>query len=229
MSRLYINDLENIKNGKIVRFELKKTFNNNSLIPLYIVNEQRRETKNLRDIVVEKFKNDVQQEFDKRRGSKIETPENIMLYPDELFFKDYLNIIIPTILGNTHCLLSNDGIVTSSSDTNDLNEKVEIILPYVKKLLKIKKESKVLDNEFFEDLDIVNQDNEKVLYLNGGGVFLPFNDYQELPEYDLQELLLYYYHIEDILLKNILINNDIILDRFKPDITKEKILKLYKD
>ena len=226
MSRLYIKDLERIVNGKIERFSLG-VGPASSLVSLDKIDKERKEARGLRDLMIEEFKNDINNELEINRGSRIEPNETISFNPERLFNYDYLDMSIPTILGDTHCLFSDVGIVASTSDMSDLDIKVKLIMPYVKKLFELKKYTHLLDNDFYNDLNIFDEE-ERVLVLHGGGVFLPFNDYKDLTEEKLQELLTYYYIHWDKLLKNILVTNNDILNRYKPDITKEKILEIYK-
>ena len=222
MSRLYISDLKSILNGKLVRFSLGAN-NSNSLISLKTINNARYEFRNTRNAILEDIKND----FNNLRGNKIENDVNVSVNPVKLFDKDCLDMTIPTILGDTHCLLSSDGIVSSSSVTRDLENKLTVIMPYVKKLFEVRKHSRLLENEFYNDTDIMNLDT-RVLTLSGAGIFLPFKDYTEINDYDLQDLLSYYYSNIGKILKNILVNNDELLELYKPDITKEKVLEIYK-
>ena len=227
MSRLYINDLKSIVNGKIVRFSLGSG-NGSSLVSLKTINDERCEFRNIRYSVIDEFTNEIKEQFNTIKGSKIEEDVNFQVNPIKLFDEDNnLEIKIKTILGDTTCSIDGDKIIKSTSDTSDLHEKVAIIMPYVKKLLEVRKYTKLLENEFYQDTDIKDLDI-KVLMLSGSGIFLPFKDYTELNDYDLQDLLSYYYSNLTNILKNILVNNDEILELYKPDITKEKAIGIYK-
>jgi len=226
MSRLYIKDLERIVNGELQRCNFgEKT--SNSLVSLDKINNEIKESRYLRNYIVEEFKNDIKKEFDILRGSRIEREENVELNLEKLFNHDYLEITIPTILGDTLCLLSSNDLIASTSSIGDLDEKLKVIRPYVKKLFDLKKETHILDNEFYQDVNIFD-DEERVLVMHGGGILLPFRDYKDLTKENLQDLLSYYYKNWNTILKNILVYNDQILERFKPDITKEKALGIYK-
>ena len=226
MSRLYINDLERIVNGKVERYNLGlKT--RGVLVPLSYIDNMRRERKYIRDSIIHEFENDINRELDNLKGARIDINQNIKLNNDKLFTLDYLNMTIPTILGDTNCLFSTDGVVVSTSSTSDLDKKVKVIMPYVEKLFELKNKSDILENDFYDDLNIFD-DEERVLVMHGGGVFLPFKDYKDLTEEKRQELIRYYYLNWKAILKNILVYNDEVLDRFKPDITKEKTLEIYK-
>ena len=228
MSRLYINDLEKIVDGKVERFSFKGPVKYNSLISLKTVNDSITYLRRIRNSIINTFKTDIKNEFDREKGCRIDRDKNIVLSPEVLFFGDYLSTKVPTILGDDNCLLNEDGIVSANIITSDLEKNVNLILPYIKKLYKVHKNTKILDNDFYKDLEVFNNDREKVLNINGHGVFLPFNDYPDLDEVELQNLLAYYYDNLDNILRNILVPNANVLDKYKEPITKEKVLELYK-
>ena len=227
MSKLYIKDLENIVNGEIKRYSFTGNISN-SFIPLSKIDKERKEVQWIRNQIINEFLKDLHNELDNRKNGIILPIENIVIYRERLFFENYFLMEISSILGNAHCLFNEEGLVSCSNCTDDLKEKEKLFLPYIKKMFEVKKNSKVLDNEFYEDIPIYNENKEKVLNMHGGGIYLPFNDYDELPKLYLQELLHYYYCNWNNILNNILVSNDSILERFRIDFNKEKVLKLYK-
>ncbi len=223
MSRLYIKDLENILKGKVVRYSINTKNKCNSLISLAIVNNEIEESRNLRNKIINLLEYDIDSELKKNN-----LQNNIILYPENLFFDKYFKIIVSEDSENIECLLSDIGIV-AASDTNDLLlKKIELILPYVKKILEVKNNTHIFNNEFYEDLNVLNKD-DVVLNISGAGINLPFDIYNEFNEYDLRELLTYFYFNYSDILKNILVNNALELDRYTPEENPQKILKLYKD
>lgn len=228
MSKLYIEDLERIKNGKIKRYSIGASSKSNSLVSLKRIDSERHELRSIRENIIEEFKSDVKNRFNDIMGNKKINELNVSLNPEKIFLKDYLSLVVPTILGDTYCLLDKNGLVSSSSISEDLCYKIEIMLPYIRKILDINKKTNILKNEFFDDINIYNDSNDKVLVLNGGGVFLPFDNYQDISEQDLQDLLMYYYSNLNDILKNILIPNTEELNRFRSDIKFDEAKTLYK-
>lgn len=228
MSRLYLNDLESIKNGRMQRYSLYGDMKSISLVSLSKIDYEREEFQRIRNFIIKMFQEDTKEEFDRLYNSKIHTEEKVDLNHEKLFLDDYLSVTIPTILGDSHCLLDENGMVSSTGFGSDLEKKVKLIMPYVKRLFELKKQSHVLDNEFYSKLDILNTGLDKVLYLYGGGILLPFNDYKELSSEELQKLLVYYYQNYNEILKNILVPNGESLNKYRLDINKEKALSIYK-
>ena len=225
MSKLYINDLEKIAKGKIERFNFLEDKKIDSLISLKIIDNRLSELRRIRSYIIELFKEDLETRV---KGDKVDNKESIRLNPERLFLNDYLSLSISTSLGYNHCLFSKDTIVSSDSMISELENKIELILPYIKRIYEVFENTTILDNEFYDNIDIYNDNYDKVLNLNGNGAVLPFNDYNDLNDIEKQELLKYYYSNFQPILKNILVPNTEILDPFKENITKEKVLKLYK-
>ena len=225
MSKLYINDLEKIAKGKIERFNFLENKKIDSLISLRIIDNRLSELRRIRSYIIELFKEDMEKRV---KGDKINSRESIILNPERLFLNEYLSLIIPTALGDNHCLFSKDTLVASDSMMSELENKAELILPYIKRIYEVAENTNLLDNEFYDNINIYNDNYDNVLNLNGNGVVLPFNDYNDLDDIEKQELLKYYYSNLQAILKNILVPNTEVLDRFKENITKEKALELYK-
>ena len=228
MSKLYIKDLERIKNGKIARFQIEGDEEYNRELSLARLEQEKTELRRIRHIILANFQLDTTKELEK---NKIDAPgprEYVTYNSQKLFLKDYLSLTIPTILGNTECLFSDTKLVSSTSDTNDLEKKVEIIFPYIEKLFKIKKSTNILDNEFYEDVNIIDNDKDKVLVSRGDGIYLPFEDYDNLDKEELKNMLFYYYPNQLEILKNILVTDSKALNRYRKNTDKEKALNIYK-
>ena len=229
MSKLYIKDLERIKNGKIVRYNKNTEENYSSFISLASVRNEIIELRNIRFKLLNKFKNEVNSELDWNRGCKIDSSYKMSFIPTKLFLQNYLSLTIPTILGDCECLFDENGLVgTNGEITRDLIEKVDIIMPYVKKLFVVKNNSIVLNNEFYKTYPVLDDNNNPVFNINGDGIVLPYKEYEEYRTQMMQEILAYYYQNIEEILKNVLIPNTEILNNYRKDISKEKILKLYK-
>ena len=228
MSKLNIKDLESIKNGKLTRFNLNEKENYEREITLTRLNNQIQDLRTIRTYILENFKNDVKNEFDKLIGSRIEEHKNIEFDPRMLFLPKYLFIKIPTMFGKTECLVSENGIESTSFDTVELNKKVKLILPYIKGILNVKNNSNILDNAFYEYLNIYNETEEKVLVVNGDGIVLPFREYQNLDISEYEDLLNYYYTNWNKILQNSIIPDSDSLDKFRTNVSSQKALALYK-
>ena len=227
MSKLYIKDLERIKNGKLVRLNMNTKEKYSSLVSLSTVQNELSEFKNIRFDVLRKFQKDIDDELDWKKGSKIEY-NRVSFSPTSLFVKDYLALYIANALGDSLCLFDKDKMVSSSGFSYELEEKCEIIQPFIKKLFNVKENSNVLDNSFYETYPIYDNDNSKVLNISGDGIVLPFYEYSDFDNKEVQELLGYYYSNYNDIIKKILIPNTDSLNNYKTNDNKEKVLKLYK-
>ena len=229
MSKLYIHDLEIIKNGKIVRYNENTKEKYSSFISLGNINNEILELRRIRFTLQKLFRDDVNKELDWMKGSKIDSSYNVSFNPNKMFLKDYLILTIPTILGNSDCLFNNDGLVGVNGEIDSLLlQKCNKIIPYIKKLYNVIEQSKALNNSFYEDYSVVDNTNDKIFNINGDGIVLPFKEYDEFQNPAMQEILIYYYKYYDDILKNVLIPNTQILNNYRRDINIDKALKLYK-
>lgn len=225
MSKLSIKDLERIKNGKLVRYNLFTLEPYSSFVVLDKVQKEIKEFNNIRFTILREFRNDMNNELDRVKGCKIDSTYRVELDANKLFLSDYLALTIPTILGDNICLFNKDGFVKSNGEvTKDLLEKIKIILPYIKKIYNVKENSNILNNAFYDNYPVLNFKLEKILNINGNGILLPFNEYED----DVQDLLYYYYTNQEEILKNIIIPNTSSLENYRLNTNKEKVLKLYK-
>lgn len=227
MSKLYINDLERIKNGKLVKYNFGYLTNNN-IIKLRKLDLQINDLRYIRNYILATFKKDVSSKLNDRIDSKIVEKNNIEFDPRMLFLSKYLLLTINTTMGDTTCLVSDKGVESATFESNELEEKVELLLPYIKGILNLRSKSNVLDNEFYNDVGIYNKNFEKVLNLSGDGIVLPFKNYNELTEEELQELLHYYYSNWHNILENIEVDDIDILKVYRTNVSKQKALAIYK-
>ena len=227
MSKLVVKDLERIKNGKLVRYNLliKEPFT--SFVVLDKVQNEIMEFNSTRFQLLKEFRDNMNYDLEWKKGSKIDSTYWVSFVPTKLFLNDYLTLKIPTALGESFYLFDKNGLVLSKERiTKELKEKSNVIMPYISKLLNVKENSNILDNAFYEDYPIFNSKYEKVLNINGNGITLPFEDYTDLD--NCQDILHYYYTYQNEILKNIIIPNTDTLNNYKMNISKEKVLKLYK-
>ena len=227
MSKLTIKDLERIKNGKLVRYNLFTKEPYKSFVVLDKIQKEINEFNNIRFDLLREFRNDLNNSLDNLRGCKIDSSYRVELDFNKLFLNKYLVLTIPTIFGDNMCLFDENGFVSSNGEiTKELKSKINVLLPYIKKIFKIKENSNIINNSFYNDYSVLNNKSEKILNINGNGITLPFNDYTELD--DIQSILAYYYTNREDILKNIIIPNTDSLNNYRLDTNKEKVLKLYK-
>ena len=225
MSRLSIKDLERIKNGKVVRYNIFTKEKYSSFVMLDRVQQEINEFNRARYALLKEFKNDITEALEWKKGSKIDSTYTVSFDYDKLFSNGYLALTIPT--GGQICLFDQNGLVGASGEiTRELAVKCSTIVPYVKRLLSLRDKTNLIGNSFFEDFPVLNSKFEKVLNISGNGIVLPFNDYTELD--NIQDLLSYYYSNQEDILKNIVIPNTKELDNYRLDTNEYKVLKLYK-
>ena len=228
MSRLKIQDLEKIKNGKMVRYNELTKENYSSFVSLASIEKQLREVRWIRSLLLKKIYDDMNNQLDFKKGSRIDNTYKVSFNPTKLFLKDYLALTIPSILGDNECLFSKEKMVSSTGFTKDLEEKSNILLPFVKKIFEVKENSHLLDNSFYQEYPVLDLDNSKVFSISGNGVLLPFANYLDLENINLQKLLEYYYKNSEEILSQILIPNTHSLENYRKDIEKEKVFEIYK-
>lgn len=226
MSKLYINDLEKIKEGKLLKLNFEYPDSSDE-ISLLKINNQIKDYRYIRNCIIKTFQNDIKQEVERLKGDRIENDCNIICDHEKLFLSKYLSLTIPTMFGDTACLISENGLASASFETTELLEIIELIMPYIKGLLNVRNKTNILNNEFYSGVNLYNYDGEKVLNINGNGIVLPFDDYNDLTDGELQELLAYYYVNYKNILKNILIPDGNVLNCFRTDVSEPKVLALY--
>ena len=227
MSRLIIKDLERIKNGNVVKYNLLTTDKYSSLVSLDRIQKQINEFNMVRFNLLKQFRDDMISALEWKKGSKIDSTYRVSFDSNKLFSNGYLVLTIPTMLGNAICLFDKNGLVgTEGEIPRELSIKAHVIRPYVQKILNVRGKTNVISNSFYEDYAVLNNKFEKIFNINGNGITLPFNDYSELD--NVQDILHYYYCNQEEILKNIAIPNTKDLDNYRLDTNMEKVLKLYK-
>ena len=226
MSKFYMKDLERIKNGKEIELDYGYSCSDKS-ISLAKLDEQIKDLRSIRYYILETFKNDTREAFDRRKGCKIESEKKVEFDPQKLFFSKYLDITIPTMFGDTRCLVSDIGLDSATFKTSEVEEDINLILPYIKGIINVNQKTNVLNDYFYNGIALFNKDYTKVLKVNGDGILLPFDGYLCLSREELQELLRYYYINYEQILKNIYIPDSSILNIFRTNASKQKVLALY--
>ena len=228
MSKLYINDLESIKNGKLVKLNLGYQDYGDE-IKLSKLSNQIKDLRQIRHFILDTFKNEVRDEFERAKGDRIEVIRDVQFDSRNPFLSKFMFLKVPTMFGDTNCLVSKDGLESATFKSSEIYEKIELILPYVRGILNVKNRTNVLTEDFYNGIALYNYYDEKVLNVNGDGILLPFNSYDDLNEDELQELLRYYYSNYDEIIKNISIPDVPILNCFRTNASKQKTLALYEE
>lgn len=182
----------------------------------------------IRESLLEIFKTDVLKKITKH-GEK-----NDLKFPQGgIITMENLNLKLIIDGKSVNCLLSDSKI--ESMDTSDIKieERINKILPFVKSLLLLYKDDEtrnILANDIYNDLyvDIDNQINN--LIINNNGIILSDLSLEKLKLTNLEkvELIKYYYDNLKKILEKILILDDKILDNYRTDLSKRKVLSLYK-
>ena len=227
MSKLYIKDLERIKNGNLVNFNYQESNYFSKKITLAKLNEQIKDLRHIRYYILDMFKKDIEEKLDRVKGLRIEKAKEVNFNYRNPFSSKYLFLNVATMFGDTSCLVSENKIESASFKTSELEEIISYIFPYIKGIFNVRNNTNVLNNEFYNSLKLYN-DKNNVLNINGDGILLPFDDYK-ISEEDLQELLKYYYINYNSIIKNIFIPDDNHLDKFRTNASKQKVLHLYNE
>ncbi len=226
MSKLYINDLERIKNGQLVKFNFGYKTNKDE-INLEKVDNQIKDLRFIRYYILNLFKEDSIKALNNTNG--VIENNRIDFNPRELFLSKYLYLTISTVLGDTNCLISKKGLESASFESEELITKIKKIEPFIKGILKLNEKTNILENIFYEEKNIFNENLEKNLIINGDGILLPFKEYINLELKEKNELLSYYYSNIKAILCNILVPDDDVLNIYRTNVSKQKALAIYKN
>ena len=146
---------------------------------------------------------------------------------------DYLDLKFLIDGGRVNCLLSETRI--ESIDVNDIKieEKIDKILPLVRSLLLLYKNDEtrsILANDIYNDLYVYIDNQISNLIINNNGIILPDMSLKklDLTSDEKVELIHYYYDNLKKILEKILILDDKILDNYRTDLSRRKVLSLYK-
>ena len=227
MSKFYIDDLEKIMNGKVIK--LNFAFSNSSKeINLLKLQAEIEYLRNLRNDIINQFKNDVQGAFNKLNISKLQIAKDINFNSKKLFFGRSFDFTILSLAGETRILMSDNGIENIFFKTKELENTIKLINPYIKGIINVNTKTNIFNNYFYDGLSLFNDYKEKVLHFNGNGIFLPYDNYSNLSRDELRNLLDYYYEYYDKILSNIYIPDDSILNVFRTNYNKQKVLEIYR-
>jgi len=145
---------------------------------------------------------------------------------------DYLDLQV--LINNTrvNCLLSKKGIESINTIDKKIEERINKMLPYVKSLLNIYQDMEtrsILANDIYNDLYVSLNGKIKELIINNNGVILPDSSISKLNLTldEKIELIAYYYDNLTNILEKILIKDDIILDNYRTNLSKKKVLTNY--
>lgn len=184
--------------------------------------------KSIRESLLQTFKNDSLKAI-----SSFKDKNDIKFPRRGIIQMDYLDLQI--LINNTrvYCLLSKNGIESINPSDLQIEEKISKMLPYVKSLLNIYQDIKtrsILANDIYNDLYVSLDGKIKELIINNNGVILPDSSISKLNLTldEKIELIAYYYDNLTNILEKILIKDDIILDNYRTNLSKKKVLTNYK-
>lgn len=183
----------------------------------------------LRECVLEAFQIDTAREL-----MKLDENPRIKINQRRLMEGDFLNLKIVRNSQEISCFFKYNELLSSSSNDSKTEEIANHILPYVNGLFRVLgnyETENILTNEFSEPIVVfINQIINKLSLSGENGLILSDD---ELNQMDLTldekiKLIAYFYDHLDQLLKRIYVLDDCILDRYKTDATKRKVLKVYR-
>ena len=221
-------ELKDISKRKITGI-IRSSNNYKEETNLLKLSKEIEKTRKLRNKIISSFEKDI---LDAINNIKYGYLKNIS-YPiildyKKLFIDDLLSIKVFTkdeVYMN--CLFSENRVKGNS------NFEVERIYaeinPYIRRIFEISKESNLLNNSFYDNLEVLLFNKYlKKLIINGDGIKLPIDDFYNLDSYDKNNLLRFYYDNLKKILKNIQVQEVLELENYRSNITKQKVLGLYR-
>ena len=188
---------------------------------LYKLKKEIDKTKELRNDILNIFQQDSINSIKNINYKYLENvPFPLLIDYHSLFDNDKLKIKLFT----KDCLYSDFKV----PDTNNLKEEIlNNIDKYVEGLLRVKKETNILDNSFYLELEVLIYNNYiKKLIISGDGIRLANDSYLN---YELKrEIIYFYYKNLKKILKNIQVEEVIELEKYRSNITKQKVLEIYR-
>ena len=218
------DDLERIIKGE--KITLNTNFKGDGeLVSLANFDREIMKLKKLRTFILDEFKKDACSKLAKPNGIIGYKPE-VLVNPTKIFAGDYLSLIIPSDIGNTKVLVSENGIVNASFRTSELEKQIKKIMPYIIGLINVHNNSNILQNDFYYPTYLFDDLGQLSLLLSGLGVTLPCDNYFISHE-ELQQILVKFYSNYYKIIENIFVNDSFLFDQYKKNLSKDKVLDLY--
>lgn len=222
--------MENIRKDLKEVMKSNLILNNSSKINLYKLDEEIKRVRELRNYIIKLFEQD---SFKVIKGMRFPYIKDItypiMIDYKKLFEGDLLSLKVFTskyIYANTK--VGDKGLIDTDINSYDINIIISEITKYIEGLYRIKEESKILDNSFYDEVDIMLYYKYlQKLIVSGDGVKLPINSYK-LDSYERSELLRFYYDNLKAILKRIEVSDSEKLDNYRTNLSKRKLLELYR-
>ena len=197
-----------------------------NLLKLY---KEIEKTRNLRTKIISSFEKDILEIIKSMNYSYLKNvPYPVIIDYKKLFIDDLLSLKVFTKDGVYDNFLFSDTEV-QNNNFSEVERIYTEIQPFIKRILDISKESNLLNNSFYDKLEVLlyNEYLHKLI-ISGDGIRLPINDFYNLNGYDKNNLLRFYYDNLKKILKNIQVQEVLELEKYKSDITKQKVLSLYR-
>ncbi len=197
-----------------------------------IINLKRleEEIKNKRQIRYEILKALYEDITNKLLSKKI-TNFKIYIPSENIFIDKYLNITFEINDNLEKILINKNGIIEyMSNDSKEVLESLKMIIPFIRNFLKLTKEDSIgslLNNDFYDNLFVsLVGHNYRLLVINGNGINLIEDS--SLSNLETKNISEFYNDNKSEILKKVYIFNNTILNRYKTELSKRKVLSLYK-
>ena len=191
-------------------------------ITLKKINDEIENKRRLRYEVLKKFYDDT---TNKLLSNKI-TGFKMIIDSRKIFVDDFLNFKLEKNDFVAYPKISATNILENSYN-DSINKCLEIIFPYIKGLYQVKKESNLLDNSFYDLLYVKLMGCFKQIFtISGDGVNIVKNP--ELNKNEYEELNRFLETYKTKILNNIKIFDNEALEPYRTDLTKRKVLSIYK-
>ncbi len=191
------------------------------LMTLYEVNEQIEYVRKIRERILKEFEKDTDVALKKYPSKGLAIDEK------QIFEDGLVRFSVDSRIQDSFCLVSKTGIKKCNIFGTILEDKIEKVLPYVRGLLAVYERSGVLNNLFYEDLNVLLDAYINRLIISGYGVIFPTEDFKLTEEEELEIKKYYYTHLKSIL-SNILVKDSSLLDTYRIDIDSKCALEIYK-
>ncbi len=226
----YEKELKNLTKTKTNGIILNASVTNEQT-SLWKIKQEIEKYRELRTYIINLFEQDVITTIRKTSFKYLkDVPYPILIDNKKLFIDNELAIKVFTKeLVYENCLFSKEKIEKGDRDCFELALIYAEVNPYVRGLFNVLKESNLLNNSFYDDLEVMlDNENIKKLIINGEGIRLPIEEFYKLNMQDKNELLKFYYNNLKKILKNIMIFETKELNNYRSNISKKKVLELYR-
>lgn len=200
------------------------------LITLYELDLDILKMKLIRESILDKFKQDTLLTFKKYN---LKSNAKISFNPNKLLSGSYLDLKLLVDNEEFNLLISKYRIEKYDDYKFVVDQKISQVFKYIEGLFRIletEETKNLLLNDFYSIIDVDFYDYIERFNINGNGITLSlYNSLLEnLKLEDKIKALHYFYENYNEILKRVFVLNDLILDRYRTNISKRKALAIYK-